>query len=443
MKQKVGGKMISIYSGDEAREKLRGFQVPQAPDEGIVQTVSEIIIAVRERGDAAILELAKRFGDETPENFALTQEEIQAALSRLPAETRNLLERAAGNIRAFAGAVMGSLSPVRLERGEFTAGLDLRPVERAGCYVPGGRYPLPSTALMTAITARAAGVEELAIASPRVADEVVYAGTLAGVETFYRIGGAQAVAAFAFGTESVKAVEFIAGPGNAYVTEAKRQLQGLVGIDLLAGPSEVAIIADAPANPRWLALDMLAQCEHDPQARAWLLTDSRELAESVAEEIKQLAGELQLPGFIDESIAGGAILVLEHMDDCAAGANQLAPEHLQLSVADPQTLRERLTNYGALFVGYQACVPFGDYMAGPNHTLPTGRTARFAGGLSPLTFLRAQSYLEVGSNPDALTRDSAVLAQIEGLTAHAAAARARRHPGKRSEIRASEPDTRP
>lgn len=420
--------MISIHFGKEVRGRLRSLGTAQIPDEDVVETVSEIIGAVRERGDEAIREFAKRFGDDAEKNLALTEEEIRVAVNRVPVETRNLLERAADNIRTFAEAVMESVSPVRLERDGFAVGLDLRPVERAGCYVPGGLYPLPSSALMTAATARAAGVRDVSIASPRIADEVVYAGTLADVKRFYRIGGAQAIAALAFGTGSVGAVDMVVGPGNPYVTEAKRQLQGLVGIDMLAGPSEVAIIADAGANPEWLALDMLAQSEHGPNARAWLLTDSRELAENVAKKIKQLARKLQLPEFINESIGAGAILVFDKIDDCIAAANQLAPEHLQLSVADPQVLRKKLTNYGALFVGYEACVPFGDYMAGPNHVLPTRRTARFSGGLSPLTFLRTQSWLQAGPDSGALADDSAAFAQIEGLLAHAAAARARRNP---------------
>jgi histidinol dehydrogenase len=279
---------------------------------------------------------------------------------------------------------------------------------------------------MTVTTAKVAGVPEIILVSPRLCDEVIVAGHLAGATAFYQLGGAQAIAALALGTETIQSVDVIAGPGNAYVTEAKRQLQGTVGIDMLAGPSEVGIIADAQANPRWVAMDLLAQAEHDPMARAYLMTDSMVLAEAVQQAMVSLMDEITLPGFLAESIHESAILVLDSLEQCAEVANQMAPEHLQLNIADPPCLRPLLLNYGALFVGYRATVPFGDYMAGPNHTLPTGRTARFCGGLTPLTFLRPQSWIEVpAGGGKRLARETADFAALEGLHGHAAAAKFR------------------
>jgi histidinol dehydrogenase len=256
-------------------------------------------------------------------------------------------------------------------------------------------------------------------------DEIVLAGRLAEVTDFYKVGGAQAIAALALGTESIAPVDMIVGPGNAYVTEAKRQLQGTVGIDMLAGPSEVAIVADGSANPEWVAFDMLAQAEHDPESRAWLFTDSNGLGESVARELEKLPRKVELPDFVSNNLSGLSILVFESLDECAKASDLVSPEHLQLSVENPESLKPKLRHYGALFMGYSATVPFGDYMAGPNHTLPTGRTARFAGGLTPVAFLRPQSWMTFAESVERLARGTAAFAEIEGLKAHAAAALAR------------------
>jgi histidinol dehydrogenase len=377
-----------------------------------------------------------------------------------------VIERAARNIEGFARAVAKSAKPVRLAKGGVRTGLDWRPVGRAGCYVPAGRHPLPSTALMTALAARAAGVPEIVIACPRPVPEIVFAGTLVGVERFFRIGGAQAVAAMALGTESVPRADVIAGPGNAYVAEAKRQLQGEAGFDLIAGPSEVAVVADASARPDWVALDLLAQAEHDPDARAWLLTDSLALARDAAAEVGRLAESLDLPPFVRGAVAGAppesgegrdskggkgkggsparrdarnpkletrnpelfpsiAILALGSLAECAEASNLFAPEHLALHLRDLEAWKPRFRHYGAMFLGGESSVAFGDYMAGPNHTLPTGRCARFQGGLTPYAFLRPQAWTRMGKGAKRFAADTGAFADLEGLVAHAAAARAR------------------
>ncbi len=418
--------MIEILEGAEAWSRLSGPQtdVP-GPKNNLADTVREILGQVRAQGDAALRSLAEKFGDASQGPIAVVQTEIDAAGDSLSPEARGVLERAAGNIRVFAEAVRDALKPVRLERDGFTVGLDYRPVSSAGCYVPGGRHPLPSSALMTAVTARAAGVASVHLVCPRPTPEVLYCAKLAGVDSVFRAGGAQAIAALAFGTESVPAVDVVAGPGNAYVTEAKRQLQGRVGIDLLAGPSEVAIIADGKADPSRVALDLLAQWEHDPKAIAWLLTDDRGLAEKTARELDARSSDADLPAFLQDTLKTSALLVFESLEACAEAANRIAPEHLHLAVENAGGWKDKVENYGALFLGQDATVPFGDYMSGPNHTLPTGRTARYSGGLTVLSFLRPQSWLEVGGGRARLASDTAAFAEMEGLLAHAKAARAR------------------
>ena len=331
-------------------------------------------------GDAGLVAIAKRLGDKIPQKILLDDTAVAAIEGRLTEETKTVLRTAAANIKKFGLAVVSAVKNVALDFGEYEAGFELRPVKRVACYIPGGRYPLPSTALMTAVTARVAGVQDVCIVSPKLGDEILYAGLLAGVTEYHQIGGAQAVAAMALGTVSIDAVDMIVGPGNAYVTEAKRQLYGRVGIDMLAGPSEVAIIADDGARAKWLALDLLAQAEHDPDSRVYLLTDSTSLAQDVAAAFPSLIDSLKdLPDYIGDVLASSAIVVLPNLAQCARVSNLIAPEHLELQVANPRELKQLVTNYGALFMGYTATVPFGDYVAGPNHTLPTNRSARFAG----------------------------------------------------------------
>ncbi|MFA6211025.1 MAG: histidinol dehydrogenase [Candidatus Obscuribacterales bacterium] len=388
-------------------------------------SVREIIALVRTSGDKGLATLAKRFKDSAPNTVKLDAASGEALSQRLPQETKDILDEASKRIRRFAEAVVAVAKPVAIDCGEYTAGFDFKPVGRVACYIPAGRYPLPSTALMTAVTAQVAGVKDICIVSPCLKDEILYAGSLAGVTEFHEIGGAQAVAAVAYGTEAIKPVDMIVGPGNAYVTEAKRQVYGKVGIDMLAGPSEVAIVADSGANAEWLALDLLSQAEHDPNARSYLLTDNLDLAKSVATILVEKVTELNLPDYINIALSSSAIVVLDSIESCIAAANGVAPEHLQLQVKDPAAIKSQLKNYGALFMGYNATVPYGDYAAGPNHTLPTNRAARFAGGLNPFTFLRGQSWLHLPGRASELSKLTAGFADLEGLTAHAAAARAR------------------
>ena len=407
--------MIPIY---ENTDWIQNLSQPPAH----TQAVEAILKQVKAGGDAALRQLADKFGDPAPGPI-----DLDALIKQLPEGDKRALEQAADNIRNFAEKVMSSIQPFRLEQPEFHAGMHWQPVQRAACYAPAGRHPLPSTVLMTGLAARAAGVAEVCLLCPRPDPAVAYAARLAGLDPVYQLGGAQAIAAVAYGTETIRAVDMVVGPGNAYVTEAKRQLQGIIGIDMLAGPSEVTIIADAGANPRWIAADLLAQAEHDPDARVVLLCWDASLLEPVTIELHHLYQSGGYPDFLPESLRQSALLCLKSPEECAAAANQLAPEHLHLAMQNPGIIQSLLRNYGGLFVGYHSTVPFGDYGAGPNHTLPTAATARFASGLSPLTFLRAQCWLQVHPHCPELVKNTVQLAQLEGLYGHATAAQLR-HP---------------
>ena len=420
-------KMIPVVKAGDAKRWLEDItaQTCDRSDEGIEQKVKDILHSIRTGGDAALLAIAAQLNDPPPRKLILDEVELQRVKSSLPKETLDTIKKAAARIEQFNKSIMEMVRPVSIVHAEFETGFHLRPVKRAACYVPAGRYPLPSTALMTAITARAAGVEEVCIFSPHLSPEIIFAGAVSGVTLFYEIGGAQAVAAAAFGTETIEPFDVIVGPGNAYVTEAKRQIQGIARIDMLAGPSEVCIIADNLANPEWTALDLLAQAEHDPDARCYLFTTDESLATEVQNIVAAKVSELNLPDFLHQSLAESVIAVFPSIDDCIDAANIIAPEHLQLAVADPQALKHGLTNYGALFGGTASTVPYGDYVAGPNHTLPTNRSARHSGGLSPYTFLRPQTWLHVPKPCATLAKESASFARVEGLRAHEAASIAR------------------
>ncbi|HEY9788317.1 MAG TPA: histidinol dehydrogenase [Candidatus Obscuribacterales bacterium] len=418
--------MIPIYKNDDAHSYLKAQQKELNSGGGkLSDVVRELIETVRTSGDVGLQEIVRRLGDPLRANFRLTEREIEDAVSRLPADRKSVIQRAADRIEAFASKIRAQLQPGRIDYDEFSVGFAFAAVESTACYVPGGNFPLPSTALMTAITARVAGVRRILIVSPKLTDEVVYAGTLAGVKEFFQVGGAQAVAALAFGTESIPRVDMIVGPGNAYVTEAKRQLQGIVGIDALAGPSEIAVLADESADPKLIAADLLSQAEHSPDARAYLITSADSLIEPTICALTELVSSTDVPTFIRESLENSAVLVFDSIDMCVEAVNEIAPEHLELHILQPQLVRNKLKNFGTLFLGVNSTVPFGDYMTGANHTLPTNRSARFAGALSPVTFLRIRNWIEVSSKPAGLVSDTMSFASIEGLSAHAEAARLR------------------
>jgi histidinol dehydrogenase len=389
--------------------------------------VAGIIADVRARGDAALLDLTARFDRWTPAGAAalrVTREEIDAADAAIAPELRAALNLAAERIEAFHRAQL----PRDLEYTDaagLTLGMRWGALDAVGIYVPGGKAAYPSSVLMNAIPARAAGVGRIAMVVPTpdgaLNPLVLAAAKRAGVTEVFRVGGAQAVAALAWGTASIAPVDRIVGPGNAYVAEAKRQVFGRVGIDSIAGPSEVVVIADAGNDPRHVAVDLLAQAEHDESAQSILITPDAALADAVAAAVAAELRHLPRAAIAGESWARhGAIIVVRDLDEAAALTNRLAPEHLQLMVEDPRALLAQVRHAGAAFLGRFCPEAVGDYVAGPNHVLPTGRTARFASGLSVFDFLKRTTWVEADAAALAAVGPAAVaLGEAEGLTAHA------------------------
>ncbi|MDW8370049.1 MAG: histidinol dehydrogenase [Geminicoccaceae bacterium] len=396
------------------------------------EIVAAILAEVRGGGDRALLDLTRRF-----DRLALSATELRLpeaalaqALAAIPAELRAALELAAARIRAFHEQQMPTDRYWTDPEG-VRLGLRWQPIDSVGLYVPGGTAAYPSSVLMNAIPAKVAGCRRLVVTVPtpegRVNEAVLAAAAIAGVDEVYRVGGAQAIAALAFGTETIAPVDKIVGPGNAYVAEAKRQVFGRVGIDMIAGPSEVVIVADRSAEPAWIAADLLAQAEHDERAQAILITDHEPLADAVALEVDRLLEAAPRAAVARAAWRDhGAILLLERLEDAPALVDRLAPEHLQLCLAEPEPLAARIQRAGAIFLGHHTPEVIGDYVGGPNHVLPTGRTARFASGLSVYDFLTRTTIL--GCDVRSLERlgpAAVTLARAEGLPAHAAAVRLR------------------
>jgi len=389
---------------------------------------AEIVEAVRRDGEPAVRRHAERFGELQPNEAIVTERPaLEQALRSLNRADRERLERVAGRIRAFAEAQRACLREFAVLVPGGEAGHMVAPVERAGCYAPGGRYALPSSVLMTAVTARAAGVREVWVASPRPTPLVLAAAAVAHANGFLRIGGAHAVAALAYGAGPVPACDVVVGPGNHYVTAAKRIVAGDVGIDLLAGPSELIVFADASADPALVAADLLAQAEHDPCALPVLVSASPSLSAQVELEIRQQLSDLPGADVARAALANGGVITVDTIDDGVTVCDAIAPEHLQLHLADAPTVAPRLAHYGALFIGAAAGEVLADYGIGPNHVLPTGGTARRTGGLSVLTFLRVRTWVRItdASAAREVMEDAAWFGRAEGLEAHARAAEQR------------------
>lgn len=405
-----------------------------AAGESVESVVRAIIETVKAGGDQALADYSRKFDGASPQNIRVSPEEVKAAWAQVDRETIDSLQFAAGRIRNFAERQLASLSELRYEISPgVVLGHRLLPIASCGCYVPAGRYPLPSSALMSAIPAKVAGVERVAACSPPsqgrggIHPAVLVAMDMAGVDEIYCMGGSQAIAAFACGTQTIKAVDIIVGPGNQYVTEAKRQVSGLVGIDMLAGPSEAVIIADESVNPRWIAVDALSRCEHDPNSWSVLLLSSWKLAQEVSALIDQELTALKTAELAAQSWRHNCrIIVVDSMDEAVEISDEIAPEHLQVMCADSPGLAGRLRNFGSLFIGPYAPVPFGDYVSGPNHILPTSRCARFSNGVNATTFIRICSFQEISAEGGRfLSPHCASLAGLEGLYAHQLSARLR------------------
>lgn len=409
---------------------LLGMKREDSPD--VDATVAAIIADVRARGDAAVIELTARFDrlELTPATLAFSAAEIAAEVAKVSPEDRAALELAAERVRDYHARQMPEDAQWQDASGA-TLGWRWTPVSAAGLYVPGGLASYPSSVLMNAIPAKVAGVERLAIACPTpggvVNPLVLLAAQLAGVDVIYRIGGAQAVAALAYGTESIAPVDKITGPGNAFVAAAKRRVFGKVGIDMIAGPSEILVIADGDNDPDWIALDLLSQAEHDESAQSILVTPDAAFGRAVTAAVEKRLETLERRAIAGASWRDfGAVIVTRDLDEAAALSNRVAPEHLELCVADPEALSQQITHAGAIFLGQWTPEAIGDYVGGPNHVLPTARSARFSSGLSVLDFVKRTTLARM--TPAALAAigpAAARLAQSESLEAHGLSVQAR------------------
>ena len=418
--------MIRIMKyGEVANEDIFARAVPEV---NVEKVVAEIIANVRKNGDSALYEYCEKFDGAKLESLLVTPGEIAEARASVEPEFIRILERAAANIRAFHEKQLRSSFIINNEAG-IVMGQKVVPVDRAGMYVPGGTAAYPSTVLMDALPAKIAGCREVIMVTPpgrdgKINPVILAAASVAGVDRIFKLGGAQAVAALAYGTESVPRVDKIVGPGNAFVAEAKKQVYGAVSIDMIAGPSEILIIADGKTDPRYAAADLLSQAEHDKLASAVLVTDSMELALAVQRQL-----EIQLPQLEREEIArtsidrNGKIIVADSIEAAIEISNEIAPEHLELCVDNPFDYLDSIRHAGSVFMGRNCPEALGDYLAGPNHTLPTSGMARFSSPLSVDDFVKKYQYTYY--TKDALGRvaeDVAYFARKEGLTAHARSA---------------------
>jgi histidinol dehydrogenase len=396
-------------------------------NDDVARDVKIILDDVRRRGDEALVELTTRFDGHAlaaDADWQISPQACREAFDDLKPDLRAALELAAQRIRAFHEAQRPE-NRDETDAAGVRMGAIWRAVDAAGLYVPGGRAAYPSSLLMNAIPAKVAGVERLVVVTPcpkgQVNPLVLAAAHLAGVDELWRIGGAQAVAAIAYGTSRIKPVDVITGPGNAWVAEAKRQLFGVVGIDMVAGPSEILVIADGQNDPEWTAADLLSQAEHDPAAQSILITDDPLFADTVADRIGVELAMLPSARVASESWnTHGVIIEVAHLDEAPALANALAAEHVQLAVEDPEPLLHAIRHAGSVFLGRMTPEAVGDYVAGPNHVLPTGRRARFASGLSVLDFMKRTSFIQLDEAAlQAIGPAAIALAEAEGLPAHA------------------------
>lgn len=426
---------IIYLNTTEGSEKVKKILSRSQLEYGSVQqTVDEILSDVKKNGDEALFKYTKQFDglSLTKDTLCVSKAEIEAAYAEVDSDLLTVIKKSAARIRAFHEKQKRN-SWIEPDFNGETMGQLIRPLERIGVYVPGGKAAYPSSVLMNIVPAKVAGVNEIYMVTPAKADGKVPSTTIvaaveAGVDVIYKVGGAQAVAALAFGTESVKKVDKICGPGNIFVALAKKSVYGHVNIDSVAGPSEILVIADDSANPVYVAADLLSQAEHDELASAVLITTSGELAKKVQIEVEKQTSVLERKTIIEKSIENyGAIIVTDTMEEACDLSNHIAPEHLEISTASPFELLNQIRNAGAIFLGHFTPEPLGDYMAGPNHVLPTGQTARFFSPLNVDDFVKKSSILHF--TKDALMNlsdDIIKFANAEGLTAHANSVRVRK-----------------
>ena len=387
-----------------------------------ISVVQEIIEEVKKDGDKAIIKYSKMYDKEPVENtnaFEVSKEEIEEIVNSLDKNLYDAITYTVKSVEKFARAQMKTVHQMELKIGDSILGQKIAPIERILCYAPGGNYPLPSSACMTIIPARVAGVREVILTSPNIKPETIAAAHLAGADRIFRLGGAQAISAFTYGTKTVPTVDKIVGPGNKYVTAAKKYVYGKVDIDFLAGPSEVLIIADETADAKLIAADILAQAEHDKDAPAYLISTSRALVDNVREEADKILETLETKEVAEYAYNQSIAIVVDDIREAIQLANRRAPEHVELQFEGAEEYKDKFRNFGTLFIGKYSAEVFGDYCSGTNHVLPTNKVSRYRGGLSVFDFIKIQTYQTIDENyAKELSKYSSILANAEGLMAH-------------------------
>ena len=385
----------------------------------------QIVQQVRSGGESAVRKLAEQFGERNADQpLIIGSDLMEEALKRVPADDVELLQRVAHRVRDFADAQLECLRELHFPVPGGLAGHTIEPIRHVGCYAPAGRFPLPSTVLMTVVPALSAGCEQVTLATPNPSDLMLAAAMVAGATRVLAVGGAHAIAAMAYGMDDLERCDLIAGPGNRWVTAAKKIVNGDCGIDMLAGPSELVLVADETADPETVAADLLAQAEHDTDARPYLITTQRSFAEQVQQAIERQLSQFPAPSANAASVSlrnGGAIIV-ESLERTVEMINELAPEHLELHCYNAEAIANQVAHAGCIFIGEHSAEVFGDYGVGPNHTLPTASTARWSAGLNVFTFIRVRTWIKLENAPKHLVQDTARLAELEGLYGHRQAA---------------------
>lgn len=382
-------------------------------------SVRQIIKDVKKNRDKAVRNYTAIFDKVKLDNFKVNKKDIKEAYKKVDKRTIETIKKAAKNIKEFAKKQLENFKDFEYTKNGITVGQKIIPIEKIGVYVPGGRYPLFSTALMCIIPAKVAGVKEIIVCSPKIKPITIVASDLAGADLIFNVGGVQAIAAMVYGTETIPKVDKVVGPGNIYVTQAKKEVFGDVGIDFLAGPTEILIIADKWARPKFIAADLLAQAEHDVNTKIFFVTNSKDLIKKVNEEIKNQIEKLETKNIIREALKKKKFILVKSLKEAIKIANEIAPEHLSFQVKNSKKYLNQLKNYGSLFLGEYSAVAFGDYCSGPNHVLPTGKSAKFTGGLSVKDFLKIQTYQYINKKGTKnLAKVATKFASIEGLDAH-------------------------
>ena len=384
--------------------------------------VAKIIEDIKLRKDSALIEYCKRFNDgdfQNSDDFLVSENEIEKAYKKTDKKTIETIKIAQKNVFEFAKKQFDCIKELEIKMGDSILGHKIVPINSVLCYVPGGNYPLPSSCIMTVTPAKVAGVKNIYLTSPRIKPQTIVAAHISGADRIYKLGGAQAVSAFAYGTESINPVDKIAGPGNKYVTFAKKYVYGKCDIDFLAGPSEVLIVADDTANPKLISADMLAQAEHDKDARAYLITTSKKLAEDVEKSARAQLSNLETKEIAEIAFEKSVCVVVEHISEAVEIANLRAPEHLELMFKGAEDKAFEFKNYGSLFIGQNCAEVFGDYCSGTNHVLPTNKASRYTGGLSVFDFIKILTYQNIDKKTaKTLAETASNLAEAEGLFAH-------------------------